>query len=71
VVSTTSQAERLAAVLATVPEVFLGIDLPECSERRDSREPAPRIAPGCVAAGRVDMLDVGGNRPTASILGPA
>jgi hypothetical protein len=28
-----------------------------------SRKPAPRIAPGCVAAGRIDTLDLDSKRP--------
>jgi hypothetical protein len=38
-------------------------------ERAQRQRPAPRLAPGCVAAGRVDILDVGSNRPMVSIPG--
>jgi hypothetical protein len=33
-------------------------------QQAQQRKPAPRIAPGCVAAGRVDMQDLGDKRPT-------
>lgn len=32
-------------------------------ERAQRQKPTPRIALGCVATGRVDILDVGSNRP--------
>lgn len=39
-------------------------------ERAQRQKPAPRIAPGCVAAGRVDILDVGDDKATACVIGP-
>jgi ribosomal protein S27AE len=37
-------------------------------QQAQRQKPAPRIAPGCVAAGRVDILDFGGKRPLQSEL---
>ena len=39
-------------------------ELPRPAARHSggNREPTPGIAPGCVAAGRVDALDLDGNR---------
>lgn len=58
-VSEPSKAERLAALLASVPGVCLGTDLP----KRPARWPAPQDSRGCVSGGMVDTQDLGGNRP--------
>lgn len=36
-------------------------------EKSQLSKPAPRIAPGCVATGRGDILDLAGNRPTQGL----
>ena len=49
-VATSSKAERLAALLASVPGVFLAIDMPTPPTPRphDQPPPAPRIRPVAV-----------------------
>ena len=65
-VKATSQAERLAAIRATIPGVFLATDLPERPARSSggTAESAPRITPGCVSDGVVDTQDLGDNQRT-------
>ncbi len=55
-----TKTERLASILAALPNVFLASELPR---------PTPGIAPGCVAAGRVDTLQPAPTRPTAGLCG--
>jgi hypothetical protein len=60
-----SQTERLAALLAAVPGVCLGTDLPERPARSPGsiQEPAPQDCDGCVSGGTVDTLDLDTKRP--------
>ncbi len=60
------KAERLASILAALPNVFLASELPRPAARHSggTREPTPRIAPGCVSGGMVDTLDLDGKRPS-------
>lgn len=53
-----TKAERLASILAALPNVFLVNELPRPAARHSggTRESAPRIAPGCVSDGMVDTL---------------